>query len=255
MRRRRAGDAGRRRRVVSRRRISNRRPSCSARSIYDEPLRAAACSRASGAGCRISAATASSRRLQARAARPSVVRIAFIVQRYGTEILGGSEYHCRLIAERLAERHQVDVLTTCARDYIDLEERVPRGRRSHPRRDRAPLRQRDARATSRRSTSTRTGSSTTPHTPPGRDGVAEAAGTVVARRSSTTSSGTTRTTTCWSSSRISTRRRCWACASRRRRACSCRRRTTSRRSASASTRTSSAAPPASSGTPRSSASS
>jgi glycosyltransferase involved in cell wall biosynthesis len=46
------------------------------------------------------------------------MKLCFVVQRYGPEVLGGSEHLCRLVAERLASQHEVDVLTTCARDYV-----------------------------------------------------------------------------------------------------------------------------------------
>ena len=46
------------------------------------------------------------------------MKLAIVVQRYGAELNGGAELHARYIAERLARHGDVEVLTTCARDYI-----------------------------------------------------------------------------------------------------------------------------------------
>lgn len=45
-------------------------------------------------------------------------KIAFVVQRYGEEVNGGAEYLCRILAEKLTNLYEVDVLTSCALEYV-----------------------------------------------------------------------------------------------------------------------------------------
>ena len=55
------------------------------------------------------------------------MRLAFVVQRYGPDVHGGSEQLCRAWAERLARHHDVTVITTCARDYLTWADHYPPG--------------------------------------------------------------------------------------------------------------------------------
>lgn len=55
------------------------------------------------------------------------MRIAFVVQRYGLEVSGGAELEARLIAEHVAPYVQVEVLTTCALDYMTWANHYPPG--------------------------------------------------------------------------------------------------------------------------------
>jgi glycosyltransferase involved in cell wall biosynthesis len=59
------------------------------------------------------------------------MKFAFIAPRYGAEISSGADHACRLLAEQVSARHDVDVLTTCARepgswknDYTEGADRV-----------------------------------------------------------------------------------------------------------------------------------
>lgn len=47
-----------------------------------------------------------------------MLKVAFVVQRYGLEVNGGAELHCRWIAEHMSKYWNVQVLTTCAVDYM-----------------------------------------------------------------------------------------------------------------------------------------
>ena len=55
------------------------------------------------------------------------MKVACVIHRYGDDIAGGSEAHCRAVAGRLAAAHDVTVLTTCARDHITWTNVYPEG--------------------------------------------------------------------------------------------------------------------------------
>ena len=55
------------------------------------------------------------------------LKVGLVVQRYGTEVVGGAELHCRWVAEHLAERHRVEVLTSAATDYLSWHNVLPAG--------------------------------------------------------------------------------------------------------------------------------
>lgn len=59
-----------------------------------------------------------------RATRPEV---AFVVQRYGVEVTGGSESLARAVAERLLPDYRITVFTSCARDYVSWRNELPQG--------------------------------------------------------------------------------------------------------------------------------
>jgi glycosyltransferase involved in cell wall biosynthesis len=56
------------------------------------------------------------------------VRLAFVLPRFASDVLGGAEYHARQLAGRLIGRgHQVSVLTTCATDHYTWENTLAPG--------------------------------------------------------------------------------------------------------------------------------
>ena len=54
--------------------------------------------------------------------------VAFVVQRYGLEVNGGAEEHCRMLAENMGQQWNIEMLTSCAKDYLyRFENEYPAG--------------------------------------------------------------------------------------------------------------------------------
>ncbi|GAK52772.1 hexosyltransferase [Candidatus Moduliflexus flocculans] len=55
------------------------------------------------------------------------MKLAVVIQRYGADITGGSESHCMAMVGRLARFAEVEVITTCAKDYVTWKNDYPAG--------------------------------------------------------------------------------------------------------------------------------
>ena len=65
--------------------------------------------------------------MQERSRAMPPIKVAFIVQRYGLEVNGGAEFHCRQVAEHMAKYWNIEILTTCAIDYVTWQNAYPPG--------------------------------------------------------------------------------------------------------------------------------
>lgn len=54
-------------------------------------------------------------------------KVVFVVTAYGENINGGVEQHCRMLAERLVSDYDVEVLSTCVKDYVKGKNELPCG--------------------------------------------------------------------------------------------------------------------------------
>ena len=55
------------------------------------------------------------------------MKLACVIHRFGADIAGGSESHCRVVAEHLAADHDVTIITTCAKDHVTWKNHYPSG--------------------------------------------------------------------------------------------------------------------------------
>lgn len=55
------------------------------------------------------------------------MKIGFVIHRYGEEIVGGSERLCYELVRNLSNDIRIEVITTCAKDYVTWRDEYPEG--------------------------------------------------------------------------------------------------------------------------------